>query len=167
MNLDPQQQPPVVFLDVDGVLVPFPGPETFAPAALAALAAIVRGAQARIVLSSTWRADPRALDLILERFRSFGPPLSTAAFATTDPTVHQPRQWEIARWLDRHRPERWIAIDDEDLVNGPENARHRGIFQDHALRIDSTQGLTADHVQPALAILQHRSTNTAHRGKSS
>eukprot|EP00631_Chrysoreinhardia_giraudii_P000354 CAMPEP_0197421652 /NCGR_PEP_ID=MMETSP1170-20131217/10006_1 /TAXON_ID=54406 /ORGANISM="Sarcinochrysis sp, Strain CCMP770" /LENGTH=161 /DNA_ID=CAMNT_0042948917 /DNA_START=16 /DNA_END=501 /DNA_ORIENTATION=- len=151
----------VVFLDIDGVLAPFDdddaraeGYPPFEPAAMEALAAILRGSAARLVLSSSWRSSDAAIAVIIERFRAFGPPLACRALATTDRRRHEPRQWEIARWLAATPGvERWVAIDDEDLVDGGENRRYRAAFRDHVVKVDSAVGLTAADVPRALEAL--------------
>ena len=158
----------MIFLDIDGVLAPFGGegpavptdpktdaPESFAlfaTAALEGLAAIVTATKASIVLSSSWRSSEPAKQAIRDRFRSFGPPLDVA-FRETNPAFHGPRQWEIAAWLAKHKPKYWVALDDEDLVEGPENRRYALLFRDHAVLVASDKGLVDNDVAQAIAIL--------------
>ena len=157
----------LIFLDIDGVLAPFgghdppPRPEikeifaTFAPACVARLAALVAASGAEIVLSSSWRASPAAVRAISERFEAYGPPLSAAVAAMTDPKRHEPRQWEIFRWLEKHRlvDASWVALDDEDLVEGAENRRNRDLFAEKSVLIASDIGFDDDDLARALAIL--------------
>lgn len=82
----PPRERPVVFLDIDGVLLPFgdgaptlDSPERFPDAALAALSCIIEATAARIVLSSTWRASQGAQQVILDNFSRHGN-LHIAAF---------------------------------------------------------------------------------------
>ena len=147
----------VVFLDVDGVLLPFgdgaaPPPEDggFPPEPLAALTRILeRVPQAELVLSSTWRMSREAIGEITSAFFFFsaenggGPLASISGFPTTHMTNlsnHTVRQWEIAEWLDGPHGDgvtRWIALDDEDLLDAPECAERRARFQGHAVRTSS------------------------------
>lgn len=160
-----------VFLDIDGVLAPFGGRDPpprpahedcadffapFDPACLGRLAAVVERSGAEIVLSSSWRASPGAVDAIRERFRAFGPPLAAQRLEeTTDVKRHELRQWEIHRYLERRRllGAAWVALDDEDLVDGAENRARRDVFVDRAVLVRSDVGLADDDVRRALEIL--------------
>ena len=164
---------PLIFLDIDGVLAPFggrapPGPPTQRTAKLDAdaafapfdeqctqrLAAIVEATGAAIVLSSSWRARADAVALIERRFRAFGPPLSEKLpLPTTDINYHSVRQWEIARHLEKHPARRWVALDDEELVDGEECAERRALFVNRVSTIDSTAGLQDAHVEEAIRVL--------------
>ena len=160
-----------IFLDIDGVLAPFGGRDPpprpahedcveffapFDPACLGRLAAVVERSGAEIVLSSSWRASPGAVDAIRERFRAFGPPLAAQRLEeTTDVKRHELRQWEIHRYLERRRllGAAWVALDDEDLVDGAENRARRDVFVDRAVLVRSDVGLADDDVRRALEIL--------------
>ena len=102
----------VVFLDVDGVLLPFgdgaaagPADGGFPDAPLAALSAILEATGATIVLSSTWRCAPEAIAELTSAFFFYacthgGPLGNIASFAhLTNPAAHSTRQAEIAEWL--------------------------------------------------------------------
>lgn len=159
------------FLDIDGVLAPFGGrnppprpanedcSEYFAPfdaACLRRLAQLVALSETTLVLSSSWRASPAAIDAIRERFRDFGPPLSEQSLElTTDLKRHEPRQWEIYRWLEAQRltEAKWVALDDEDLVDGPENRQRRDVFLEHAVPVRSEIGFGDSDLDLALRIL--------------
>ena len=167
------QEGPLLFLDIDGVLAPFggrapPGPPAQRAAKLDAdaafapfdercverLAAIVAATDATIVLSSSWRARADAVAVIERRFRAFGPPLSeTVPLPTTDVNYHSVRQWEIARYLEKRPARRWVALDDEELVGGEECAERRALFVDRVSTIDSTAGLQDVHVEEAIRVL--------------
>ena len=55
----------LIFLDIDGVLLPFNSSEdTFSKTALNVLNEIVKQTNAEIVLSSTWRMDETAVDIM-------------------------------------------------------------------------------------------------------
>ena len=170
---EPATDQPLIFLDIDGVLAPFggrapPGPPTQRTAKLDAdaafapfdercverLAAIVAATDATIVLSSSWRARADAVAVVERRFRAFGPPLSeTVPLPTTDVNYHSVRQWEIARHLEKHPARRWVALDDEELVDGEECAERRALFVNRVSTIDSTAGLQDAHVEEAIRVL--------------
>ena len=170
---EPATDQPLIFLDIDGVLAPFggrapPGPPAPRAAKLDAdaafapfdeqctqrLAAIVAATGAAIILSSSWRARADAVAVIERRFRAFGPPLSEKVpLPTTDINYHSVRQWEIARYLDKNPARRWVALDDEELVDGEECAERRALFVDRVSTIDSTAGLQDAHVDEAIRVL--------------
>lgn len=135
----------LLFLDVDGVLLPF-GAAEYSAEALEALRTIVAASQARIVLSSSWRASYSALEELSRRIA----PLEIDD--TTDKSIHEPRQWEIARYLAKLRGETpsWVAIDDENLVDGKENLQRASLFRERSVLVDSRIGLTRHHVAEVL-----------------
>mmetsp|Transcript_1711 Transcript_1711/g.3404 ORF Transcript_1711/g.3404 Transcript_1711/m.3404 type:complete len:274 (-) Transcript_1711:165-986(-) len=105
-----------VLLDIDGVLLPFPreegveGPwDAFPQKNMAALSTIVEATEAEIVLSSTWRADPGAVNHILSEFKRFadiygGPLGKIEEFTkTTSLSNYSVRQWEVVEWLGQER----------------------------------------------------------------
>ena len=136
-----------VFLDVDGVLLPFGDPGEaeeqeehacergkgrFPDRCLKVLSKILSQTGAVVVLSSTWRCAGGS-EAIIEEFRQFSLrenarcPLGIIAEKgdfeyITDPNMHSHRQWEIAAWLDWAEQEgveveSWCALDDEELVS--------------------------------------------------
>ena len=83
----------VVFLDIDGVLVPFPGKSDeidWPRRCLQALDDIIFSTGATIVLSSTWRCNEHARNLIIENFKRFGGTIGhlPRLIYMTDPTKH-------------------------------------------------------------------------------
>eukprot|EP00960_Hanusia_phi_P019291 569495-Hanusia_phi.AAC.1 len=120
----------VIFLDVDGVLLPFGEAcegEDFTWESMKTLSRIMAETRATLVLSSTWRCGRQ--EEVLEQFRKFceqepasplRPLLLQRQFPyTTCPRMHNYRQWEIARWLreEGRNVSGWCAIDDEELVS--------------------------------------------------
>ena len=131
-----------VFLDIDGVMLPFgcePGDESapgrFPYRCLQALDRILSETDAELVLSSTWRCAGGA-SAILEQFSTFsareegtGRQSALEGVAArgmfehmTDPAMHSHRQWEIAHWIETAEArgvqiEGWCALDDEELVS--------------------------------------------------
>ena len=157
----------VVFLDVDGVLLPFGDGAAvtadggFPDEPLAALSAILEATGATIVLSSTWRCAPESIAELTSAFFFYacehgGPLGSVASFEHTTNHAHSTRQWEIAEWLASPAAacvEQWVALDDEPLLDGASNARHRASFEGHTVQTESTVGLTRAHAARAIALL--------------
>jgi hypothetical protein len=70
----------------------------------------------------------------------------------TDIHMHSERQWEIAKWIqDHHRKGHetivWLALDDENLLDGEANQKHRAVFEGHVIQTDSKIGLTMADVK--------------------
>ena len=133
MMLLPSPPKQYLFLDIDGVLLPFGGgkeekeevkneeskreiegsrnktlPSTnFPPSTLHAFNHIIKQVpNVQIVLSSTWRCGG-GLQAVLNEFANCNlQPLSTTTIQhTTDVNQHDYRQWEIASWLLREQPQ--------------------------------------------------------------
>ena len=91
-------------------------------------------------------------------------------FGMTNLNNHSERQWEIHEWLQTHaqsqsRPIRsWIALDDEELISGKKNQRHRSQFIGHVVKTESDVGLTLNDANLASKLLkkqQHAYNNKA------
>jgi hypothetical protein len=159
----------IIFLDIDGVLLPFGGNRfkstcgsLFPDHTTEALSLILQEIDgAKIVLSSTWRVQDRFRKQIIAGLRSYGyaygGPLSEVEFTDlTDPDMHGERQHEIHDWLQRN-PDKvgaWIALDDEELMEGAENAARRAVFQGHVVKTESHIGLTVKNARYAIGLLQ-------------
>jgi hypothetical protein len=160
---DRRRGPGFLFLDIDGVLLPFgdgaAGGFEFPRRCLDALARVVSAASPQVVLSSTWRCDPHAMQAIREQFDAYGPPLSSISLdVCTDPSMHSERQWEIAAWLKARAASgvdvtRFAVLDDMDCVDGKANQRHRPMFEHHCVLVESSVGLSDRDAETALAIL--------------
>mmetsp|Transcript_12101 Transcript_12101/g.21266 ORF Transcript_12101/g.21266 Transcript_12101/m.21266 type:complete len:129 (-) Transcript_12101:99-485(-) len=109
---------------------------------------------AKLVLSSTWRVKDEFVQDILNCLRSFG--LSMERFYDiTDPQYHSERQWEIAKWLSEHQDGRkvvWLALDDENLLDGAANEKFREQFQEHVVQTESHVGLTMKDAKKAVEL---------------
>ena len=130
----------VLFLDIDGVLLPFGGEHAadyhstsivrFSEESMDALSEILEAVpDVEIVLSSTWRCaggDQAVLSAFANYVRDRNPRSRVAALVergafsyTTCPHTHSYRQWEIAEWLaspDARGVTAWCALDYRYLI---------------------------------------------------
>lgn len=155
----------IIFLDIDGVLRPFGHVDqdnrVFPQSTLTALAHVLTQIpEAELVLSSTWRVQDRFIDTIVEDFGAFGGVLCNKDFVDiTDPNLHTERQHEIHEWLSRHAVHAWIALDDEDLIEGEPNRQLRHLFENHVVKTDSHAGMTMEDAHVAVSLLQKQLLN--------
>ena len=150
-----------IFLDIDGVLLPFPKAEKSSCGAIfpdanleAFFHLLAQVPDHRVILSSTWRVQPSFVQDILESLRLYAYTYGTVSvdfFDKTDPTCHTTRDDEIVRWLDLH-PEatEWLALDDEDLMSRENAGRMKG----HVVHTESHVGLTMNDVEHGLEQLR-------------
>jgi HAD domain in Swiss Army Knife RNA repair proteins len=168
----------VIFLDIDGVLLPFPTTRNDRPQSLfprSTLEAFRRLLQAtnhpldcKVVLSSTWRVRDDFVRDIVDALRDFGIPMAAEDedffYDITDPKLHSERQWEIRDWMQKKGQndvsssssalpvEAWLALDDEDLLDGDVNERYRDMFRGHVIKTKSSEGLTMQDVDDAIQL---------------
>jgi uncharacterized protein (TIGR02452 family) len=166
----------LIFLDIDGVLLPFGNDEQdsqkFPRRCLDALAKVLQATGAVVVLSSTWRSTNRAQADIIEQFVQHGAVLSSletiginkkdsAFMLTTALDYHNERQQEIAHFLENADSSlnirSWVALDDEELLLEPRNQRHRQQFEGHVVKTESRCGLTDRDADKAIAALNQGS----------
>lgn len=50
----------------------------------------------------------------------------------------------------------WVALDDDDLIEGPDNIEHSAFFGGRYVKVDPAVGLSAENARDAIAILQGR-----------
>lgn len=167
----------ICLLDIDGVLLPFgEGIEShsfssslssslFPRPLLANLELIVRETGARIVISSTWRCVPEALESIITCFEAYGGALSECTqshytqIMITDPAKHDVRQWEIVDWIQTIAPREqlkinnWVALDDDVSVR--DNPRFASFCQGHYVITESHEGLTEEKAKEAIRVLKN------------
>ena len=161
----------IVFLDVDGVILPFPANETNCPKEgclfpkinINALRRLLQVTDAKLVLSSTWRSQPSFVRDILSDFELHNLEINEF-YSMTDPNYHAERQWEIYKWLkDHHYDDKgkdstnnknicWLALDDEELIEGDENAKLKSFFQGHVIKTESSMGLTEEDVDKGIQL---------------
>ena len=176
-----------IFLDVDGVLLPFPRDDDdendggekieFPDACLAALCKILDQVEdAKIVLSSTWRCDPVAVSILLSEFQRYGKSKEGKALRKiksidliTNPAMHSVRQHEIVDFVKRNldKKDAWIAIDDDESVGSDMKFRH--ITKDRYVETVSSKGLTMKDAMCAIRLLKSqlkkKTTNRKKRKK--
>ena len=180
-QLKPQQQPSkviVVFLDIDGVLLPFSGAHQhssscgglFPDRNVEALSRIFEAIpEAELVLSSTWRVTESLQLEIINSLRAYGYAFGCAPlmnlqnfYDITDPGLHSERQHEIYAWLSKKNDsvKAWVALDDEELIKGKVNAKHRELFEHRAVLTESHVGLTLDNAEKAIKLLRDQMTKS-------
>ena len=167
--------PLLVFLDIDGVLLPFghnrsqnsqKTDQLFPDETLAALDDIVRAfPESQVVLSSTWRMNPSFVEEIRKDFERYANKHPSNCLVRVDLTRVTPlelcwstRQHEIYEYLNQLEEKRvaWVALDDEELVDGKANEPYRKHFQGKVVKTDSHQALTARDAQQAIQILSRQ-----------
>ena len=164
-----------MFLDVDGVLLPFPrddddddddggGKVHFPDRCLSALCRIMNSFKdSKIVLSSTWRCDPVAIEILLNNFRRYakdndrnGKVLGQIEeiTLTTNLAMHSIRQHEIVDFVQRNlkKKDAWIALDDDESVGADKKYKH--ITKGRYIETISSKGLTMDDAEQAIQLLK-------------
>lgn len=137
----------VVFLDVDGVIVPW---DCFDETCLQNLKTIVDRAEAVIVLTSTWRLSQVTRSILVDELEARGiaaPYDDVPDFGQTS----RARTQEIIAWLAEH-PDvtSWVVLDDEDLAAADET----GEIAERLVRTESLDGLNCSElVEMAVGIL--------------
>jgi HAD domain in Swiss Army Knife RNA repair proteins len=172
----------VLFLDIDGVLLPF-GDEglgyqeepfhngIFPDRTLRALSNIFQysAVPLLLVLSSTWRVRNEYRQTILQAFHNYNCQtgqnfLPTEFYDVTNVNMHTERQWEIFDWLMNQRGGQsiraWICLDDEDLLEEHQNHKYRHIFQHHVVKTISSIGLTNKDTALAVRLLKRQLNKT-------
>ncbi|CAJ1355490.1 unnamed protein product [Effrenium voratum] len=132
----------VLFLDLDGVLhsVEAPEEEFFNPEALLQLLRVVKAADARVVLSSSWRLKPQQRQQATEALGAFDE-LLRPSDATKD---LRDREAEIQTWLQENKAQDWLVLDDLPL----------DLPLEHLVRTDPFLGLTAGKADEAIEKLR-------------
>jgi hypothetical protein len=150
---------PLIFLDIDGVLIAYPEgehtPPKFTLRCVEAFKSILQAVpRARIVLSSTWRW-PQHVNRLHEQWVVNGFPESLVFDATpdlrSDPEVSPlyRRGLEIKAWLDTHSEiGNWVVIDDAHESIEPILGSDRCVFT------KPDRGLTTGDAERAVGILQ-------------
>ena len=169
--LHPSQQPPTLFLDVDGVLNTAQMFERHAlhPKLLKRLKSVVDETDARIVLSTTWRISEEhervLLDALIEtginpnvvvgRTPVLG--LSDLHWSGDHGTLAETRRAsEIVRYLDTSpavEKGRWAVVDDLDVLR-VDDPSIRSRLEGHCVRTAVESGLTQTCCDALIALLK-------------
>ncbi len=143
--------PPIIFLDLDGVLAPVQMNHGLDSGRLDLLQCITEKTGAAVVVSSTWRKVPEQLKRIFSELAVRGIPYAGETPILDSPagtgTLHTnvERHLEITEWLTQHPlVKRYIILDDE-----PDADDGRGRF----IKTNSRVGLTAKLAQEAIELI--------------
>ncbi|CCW69568.1 unnamed protein product [Phytomonas sp. Hart1] len=144
--------PKIVFLDCDGVISPFSGP-MFSKVHMQRLKKIVDTAQAKIVLSSSWRTSEFGRKEVKKQLIANG----ISSFIDCTPSIsNRPRVVEILTWLENHENlnvKNFLALDD---INLTALAPNKTFFAKHSITTNGLTGLTDQDVAKAIEILSDR-----------
>lgn len=151
----------ILFLDLDGVLIPHTPNEPddaivrFSPSAISALNRITRESAARIVVSSMWRFFARwdELRAILTDAGVDGDVIDRLPLEFPEDDDPSCRGEEIAHWVRTHDFRGKLVVLDDEASVPP--------FEQFLVRPDPAVGLTTDDANMALRIL--RGTNAEPR----
>jgi|GEM_PF-1619781 len=153
-----EMMPPIIFLDIDGVMIAYPeGGSTnpvFTPRCVAAFRMILTAIpSAKVVFSTTWRL-PNYVNRLHAQWLEHGFPVSLAIDGNPDlrqdPSVRRrhSRGLEIQRWLEANpSATRWVVIDDDRMAIEEILDNGRCVFT------NPTRGLTDSDADAAIEIL--------------
>jgi len=133
---------PIVFLDIDGVLVPWDDVQ-LDNGRVQLLDGLVTRTGARVVVSSSWR-ESMSREAIEDQLVAAG--FSGRLHSMTPIIVGASRGDEIAAWLEEHaEPDtRFVILDDSSDVEP---------FRGRLVQTDEYEGLTPDLVERAVELL--------------
>ena len=158
--------PPLLFLDVDGVLncattVDDAGafrfgswPYPLAPALLARLKEVLDATRAKLVLSTQWRKSPDGVAALGHGLARAGIGCAAVVGATAD-LGGKARAVEILSWVREHvegSGAAWVAVDDLNLLNSAPPSI--GDMRGHVVRTEFATGLTAEAAQQCIDVLR-------------
>lgn len=140
----------VLFVDFDGVLVPFQGvdrkkrPALAAPECVSNLNSIVEKTGAKVVVSSSWRLFP-PLEALAKLMKGWG---FTGEVIDKTPHRKETRGHEILSWLDENdKIDAFVVLDDD--------ASDLHLVRAHLVATDPMRGLTEENVQQAVELLNY------------
>ncbi|EQC30592.1 hypothetical protein, variant [Saprolegnia diclina VS20] len=142
----------VIFLDVDGVLNRVDGPCLLEATLVRRISRLLASSDARLVLSSTWRAHPKQLVMLWHALAAAHVPLQRVLGVTPRLPMGATRVDEIAAYLAAmpSPPSHWVAIDDLPLA----------LPAHHFVRTDPTKGMTLANVHAVLQTLGETTTTS-------
>jgi hypothetical protein len=154
-----RREPPILFLDIDGVLIAFPEGEPtahqFTPRCVAELKTVIAALPGlRVVFSTSWRLG-KHVNRLQDQWLANGLPVEITRDGTPelqpDPTVPRfhLRGRGIQAWLENH-PEitRWAVIDDDRWAIEPILQADRCVFT------DASRGMEEKHSRAIIDILR-------------
>lgn len=165
---------PCIFLDVDGVLLPFGGKaehHEIPRQCLDALAHVLKTLMSngsvppRLVVTSTWRCVPEQIGILREAFQLYGQPLADVATLDdmTNIDLHIGRLEEISEWLDAHtHVQLFVVLDDDASIPADRPGSHVDIqalrqrFENRVVRPISHIGLTLDDAEQAIFMIRRQ-----------
>lgn len=144
---------PVIFLDVDGVLHPFPsikhGEETttFHRTCMENLQKIISRTDSEIVLSSSWRNFASTRGILQANLGQFGMRFERwiEPDSHSKPIGSNQKLEKILQFVQSHNLQDWVVLDDEDLItiaNVPESSIMVRVFESRFKQIDGSIGLS-------------------------
>lgn len=144
----------VIFLDVDGVLNTGMGRPD--PDKIRLVKRIIDSTKAKVVLSTAWREVPHLLDQLKIALAMQGivPEGMTPVITDGAPygwDFRAPRHAEIAAYRAEHKIKEYVILDDWPLANDGSG---------RMIQTETEVGLTEDHVEMAIRILNDRSRET-------
>jgi len=143
------EERPIIFLDVDGVLNSNQEDTLLKDCCVEKLVLIVHKSNARIVLSSTWRNNQKAIDMLNEKFAEFN--LEEVSDYTIRDGGWRPREEEIMVYVKKKHPSKWVILDDIDLRTGEfGNNKYILEMRDHFVHVNGVHGLRDNDVSNAL-----------------
>lgn len=134
----------VIFLDIDGVLncirdFQMFGEDYISPLLVGRLDQIVKNTAAKIVLSSSWRMDPKSRHRVTDALR----PFDLEIFSCTPVIDMNQRHKEIESWLHSNVVNRFAILDDDSRASLP-------AFKTSFFQTDPDIGLTQAMVRKAI-----------------
>eukprot|EP01083_Nonionella_stella_P302417 1042612_1 len=145
----------VLFLDVDGVLNTLTN-EKLSAIMIKRLALVIEQTQCKICLSTSWRTNQDAKDVLFNELQREGNIKINALYIGDTPAIyHKPRAYEIEQFLknSEHKIINYVVIDDMDLAKPMGESRKLVIdhcallMRNHFVQSDVAIGLTNQNVK--------------------
>eukprot|EP01108_Squamamoeba_japonica_P004473 TRINITY_DN352_c0_g1_i2.p1 TRINITY_DN352_c0_g1~~TRINITY_DN352_c0_g1_i2.p1 ORF type:complete len:201 (-),score=60.57 TRINITY_DN352_c0_g1_i2:42-602(-) len=152
-TLTPRRRLKIVFLDVDGVLVPT-NAQWFSVTAMMLLKLLVQTTGAQIVLSSRWRITQLTRSIVEKRLAVDGLSLHSCTPNSVDGGADN-RALEIVEWLENAEKRgdvvaEWVVLDDAPV----EKLDPR--MKNHCVKVADVTGLRWKDIEAAFQILNVR-----------
>ena len=152
MEQQQQQQQPILFLDVDGVLClagaglyQLPEKRTLHPPAVSFLKKLIEETNCLVVVISSWRKKEKTLLLLKKRLEEEGGlPVGSIEKERVTPVIERKkRDEEVVLWLKENGREEkeggWAVLDDSD---GKFEGREGGVVRKRLVCVRSSVGIS-------------------------